>query len=297
MERNKQGTIIRALSGFYDVDTGTEEVRCRARGRFRREKITPLVGDQVLFCGSGAEGYLQEILPRRNHFVRPAVANVDVLVMMAAQVNPVTEPFLIDRVAAIAAVQRVEPILVLNKCDLHPADGLYTIYQDTGMRVLRISAKTGQGVEALRAVLRGRLAAFTGNSGVGKSSLLNRLYPEAQMATGAVSDKLGRGRHTTRHIELFTLPDGTRIMDTPGFSAFDTDQMDLGTPEQLALAFPEFRPYLGKCQFDDCAHIRERGCAVLEALHEGRVQPSRHESYIRLYERVKEVREWERKKD
>ena len=289
-----QGTIIRALSGFYDVDTGEAVVRCRARGKFRKEKIVPLVGDRVTFQGSGDEGYLREILPRKNSFIRPAVANVDALVMMAAQVNPVTEPFLIDRVGAIAAVQGVELILVLNKCDLDPAEELYGIYRDTGMTVLRVSAKTGQGVEELRQILSGKLVAFTGNSGIGKSSLLNALYPEARMATGEVSEKLGRGRHTTRHVELFTLPDGTRIMDTPGFSAFDTDQMELGTPEQLALAFPEFEPYLGKCRFDDCAHIKEKGCAVLEALREGKIQPSRHESYVRLYEKVKEIKPWEK---
>jgi ribosome biogenesis GTPase len=291
------GTIIRALSGFYDVDTGTEIIRCRARGKFRKEKITPLVGDRVRFQPSGSEGYLQEIFPRKNSFVRPAVANVDSLVMMAAQVNPVTEPFLIDRVAAIAAQQQVELILVLNKCDLDPAEELFSIYRDTGMTVLRLSAQTGQGVEDLRQAIQGKLVAFTGNSGVGKSSLLNALYPQANMATGEVSDKLGRGRHTTRHIELFALPDGTKIMDTPGFSAFDTDQMDLGTPEQLALAFPEFSPYLGKCRFDDCAHVKEKGCAVLEALAEGKIHPSRHSSYVRLYEKAKEIKAWERKKD
>ena len=288
---------MRALSGFYDVDTGTEIVRCRARGKFRKERIVPLVGDRVTFQISGSEGYLHEIMPRRNCFVRPAVANVDVLVMLAASVNPVTEPFLIDRVGAIAAVQGVELMLVLNKCDLDPADDLYAIYENTGMTLMRVSAKTGQGVEELRRALSGKLAAFTGNSGVGKSSLLNALYPKASIATGEVSEKLGRGRHTTRHIELFSLPDGTKIMDTPGFSAFDTDQMELGTPEGLALAFPEFGPYLGKCRFDDCAHVREKECAVLAALEQGKIHPSRHESYVRLYEKVKEIKAWERKKD
>lgn len=297
MSELRQGIIIRALSGFYDVDTGEGTVRCRARGKLRKERVTPLVGDRVQFQMSGDSGYVQEILPRKNSFIRPAVANVDVLVMMASQVNPVTEPFLIDRVAAIAAQQQVELILVINKCDLDPADRLYEIYRNTGVTVLRLSAVTGDGVEALRARLSGKLAAFTGNSGVGKSSLLNILYPEAQMATGDVSEKLGRGRHTTRHVELFTLPDGTRIMDTPGFSAFDTDQMDLGTPENLALAFPEFAPYLGRCRFDDCAHVKEAGCAVLEALEEGKIQKSRHDSYVRLYTQIKEQKAWQRKKD
>lgn len=296
MSEINSGTIIRALSGFYDVDTGSGIIRCRARGKLRKLGITPLVGDQAIFQSSGDSGYLQEILPRRNSFIRPAVANVDVLVMMGCQVNPVTEPFLIDRVAAIAAAQGVETLLLLTKCDLDPADELYAIYQQAGIPVLRTSAETGLGVEEVRQRLKGKLAAFTGNSGVGKSTMLNALFPEANMATGEVSDKLGRGRHTTRHVELFTLPDGTRIMDTPGFSSFDTDRMELGTADSLARAFPEFRPYLGHCRFDDCSHVREQGCAVLEALHAGKIGESRHSSYVHLYEKKKEYKEWEHKK-
>lgn len=296
MNEIKQGIIIRALSGFYDVDTGSELVRCRARGKLRKEGITPLVGDVANFQLSGDSGYVLGIEPRRNSFIRPAVANVDALVMMAANVNPVTEPFLIDRVGAIAAAQGVETILLLNKCDLDPADELYELYSKTGMTVLRTSAETGIGVEALRKLLQGRLVAFTGNSGVGKSTMLNALYPEANMATGEVSDKLGRGRHTTRHVELFTLPDGTKIMDTPGFSSFDTDMMDLGQPDTLANAFPEFRPYLGQCRFDDCRHVKEQGCAVLAALEQGEISPSRHSSYVRLYEKIREYKAWEHNK-
>ncbi len=297
MEQLKQGVIIRALSGFYDVDTGEEIVRCRARGKLRKAGISPLVGDVANFQVSGTEGYVLGVEPRRNSFIRPAVANVDALVMMACNVNPITEPFLIDRVAAIAAAQNVDTILLLNKCDLDPADDLYAIYSRAGVTVLRTSAKTGEGIGELRALLKGKLVAFTGNSGVGKSTILNALFPEANMATGEVSDKLGRGRHTTRHVELFTLPDGTRIMDTPGFSSFDTDMMDLGQADTLANAFPEFRPYLGKCRFDDCRHVKEKGCAVLEALEAGEISPSRHSSYIRLYEKIKEYKAWEHKKD
>lgn len=293
----QQGIIIRALSGFYDVDTGESVVRCRARGKLRKEGITPVVGDHVTFQSSGDSGYVQTVLERRNVFVRPAVANVDALVMMASQVNPVTEPFLIDRVAAIAAVQNVDTYLVLTKCDLDPADKLFEIYRNTGIHVLRTSTVTGQGVEALRELLRGKLVAFTGNSGIGKSTMLNALYPEANMPTGEVSEKLGRGRHTTRHVELFTLPDGTKIMDTPGFSSFDTDMMELGDAEHLAYAFPEFRPLLGKCRFDDCMHVKEPGCAILEALGSGRIQKSRHDSYLKLYEKRREIKPWEQKKD
>ena len=297
MTETRQGVIIRALSGFYDVDIGSEIIRCRARGKLRKEGITPLVGDIAEFQVSGGSGYVLGIVPRRNSFIRPAVANVDALVMMAANVNPVTEPFLIDRVGAIAAAQGVDTILLLNKCDLDPAEELYGIYSRTGMTVLRTSAATGEGVEELRKLLRGKLVAFTGNSGVGKSTMLNALFPEANMATGEVSDKLGRGRHTTRHVELFTMPDGTKIMDTPGFSSFDTDMMDLGQVDTLAQAFPEFRPYLGQCRFDDCRHVKEKGCAVLEALKEGAISPSRHSSYVRLFEKIKEYKAWEHKKD
>lgn len=210
--------------------------------------------------------------------------------------NPITEPFLIDRVAAIAAAQNVETLLLLTKCDLDPAEELYAIYRQACIPVIRTSTETGLGVEEVRARLKGKLAAFTGNSGVGKSTMLNALYPEANMETGEVSDKLGRGRHTTRHVELFTLPDGTKIMDTPGFSSFDTDMMDLGTADSLARAFPEFRPYLGKCRFDDCSHVKEQGCAVLEALEQGKIGKTRHASYVRLYEKIKEYKEWEHKK-
>ena len=297
MSEINSGTIIRALSGFYDVDTGSGIIRCRARGKLRKLGITPLVGDQAIFQSSGDSGYLQEILPRRNSFIRPAVANVDVLVMMGCQVNPVTEPFLIDRVAAIAAAQGVETLLLLTKCDLDPADALYAIYQQAGIPVLRTSAETGLGVEEVRQRLKGKLAAFTGNSGVGKSSLLNCLAPELALAVGEVSDKLGRGRHTTRHVQLYALGGGTFVADTPGFSSFDTERMDLVLKENLQYAFPDFAPYLGNCQYRDCAHLKEPGCAVRQALAEGKIEESRYESYERLYARASQLHAWELPKE
>ena len=213
--------------------------------------------------------------------------------VFAANVNPVTEPFLIDRVAAIAGDQEVPVYLCINKCDLDPALDLNKIYSNAGFRVIRASAETGEGVEELRQLLRGKLTAFTGNSGVGKSSMLNRLCPELALPTGEVSEKLGRGRHTTRHVELYTLEEGTYVADTPGFSSFDTDQMDVILKENLQYAFPDFGPYIGKCQFHDCSHRQEPGCAVTAALREGLVEQTRYDSYLRLYEKASQIKMWE----
>ena len=279
------GRIVKALSGFYYVSTETELLECRARGKFRLEGTSPLVGDLVrVEPTEPGKGYLTGILPRRNCFVRPAVANVDALVLLAANVNPVTDPFLVDRVAAIAESVDCGVLICINKCDLDRGEDLAAAFSNhTGYPVLRTSAETGEGVEDLRALIRGRTVAFVGNSGVGKSSLLNRLAPGSRQAVGEVSRRLGRGRHTTRHIELFQLEDGTYVADTPGFSSFDLNQMRPIAPEQLQRCFPEFRPYLGRCRFDDCSHRREPGCAVLEALAAGDIAPSRHASYCRLY--------------
>ena len=293
MMKKTEGRILRSLSGFYDVQTQEGLITCRARGILRREGNSPLTGDLVEITVEKGKGMVEKILPRKNRFIRPAVANVDALVIFAANVNPVTEPFLIDRVAAIAGDQNVQAVLCVNKCDLDPAMDLVRIYEHAGFPVICTSAETGEGVEDLRALLEGKLTAFTGNSGVGKSSILNRLAPELQLETGEVSEKLGRGRHTTRHVELYRLGENTYVADTPGFSSFDTDQMELILKENLQYAFPDFGSFIGKCRFDDCSHRKEPDCAVRAAVEAGGIEKSRYESYLKLYEKSSQIKAWE----
>ena len=295
MADKQTGRIVRSLSGFYDVQLPGGVVSCRGRGVLRRQHITPLTGDLVEITVERGKGMVEAVLPRQNSFIRPAVANVDALVIFAANVNPVTEPFLIDRVAAIAGNQNVQSVLCVNKCDLDPAKRLREIYERAGFQVFAVSAVTGEGLEPLRAFLRGKLTAFTGNTGVGKSSILNALCPALALPTGEVSEKLGRGRHTTRHVELYALDESTYVMDTPGFASFDTDQMDVILKENLQYAFPDFAPDIGRCQFADCSHRQEPGCAIRAAVENGRLEPTRYDSYCRLYEKSAQIKEWELK--
>ena len=289
------GRIVKALSGFYYVQTQEQLVECKARGRFRKEGITPLVGDWVEITMEHGKGMVEEIHPRKNAFIRPAVANLDLLVLLVSDAIPVTEPFLIDRITAIAGDQNVPVVICVNKSDLEPGARLADIYTKAGYDVVTTSAITGVGIDRLRALIAGRVVAFSGNSGVGKSSILNCLAPALQLQTGEVSQKLGRGRHTTRHIELFALDHQTYVADTPGFSSFDTEMMDVILKENLQYAFPDFAPYLGKCQFHDCAHLKEPGCRVTAAVQAGDIQPTRYDSYVKLYEKAKEVKLWELK--
>lgn len=291
-----RGRIEKALSGFYYVNTGRETLQCRARGKFRKEGLSPLVGDwvQVRELGGG-EGFVEAVETRRNVFSRPAAANIDQLVILASAAVPVTEPYLIDRIAAIATLKGCDVLVCLNKCDLDPAEGLYGIYSRSAIPVLRISAETGEGLDALRRAIAGKLNAFTGNSGVGKSSVLNALVPGLQLPVGEVSKALGRGRHTTRHVELFPLDGGTYVIDTPGFSSFDTEEMDLELKEHLPETFPEFAPYVGECRFTGCTHTKEKGCRVLQAVKDGDIPVSRHKSYLRLFDELKDVQAWQKK--
>ena len=286
------GRILRSVSGFYEVQTDRGMVTCRGRGHLRKGSEIPLTGDMVEITIEHGKGMVEKILPRRNRFIRPAVANMDTLVVFASNVNPVTEPFLIDRVAAIAGDQGVAVHICLNKCDLNPAADLAKIYRHAGFPVIQASAITGEGVEDLRKLIAGKLTAFTGNTGVGKSSMLNALCPGLNLATGEVSEKLGRGRHTTRHVEMFQLDENTYVADTPGFSSFDTDQMDVMLKENLQYAFLDFAPYLGKCQFHDCSHRAEPECAVRRGVENGELEQTRYDSYLRLYEKSSQIKIW-----
>ena len=288
-----RGRIQKALSGFYYVDVDGQLLTCRARGKFRQEGRSPLVGDWVEVRETGpGEGMVWEILQRRTAFDRPAVANVDQLVVVASEAIPVTDPFLIDRVSAIAALKGCGVVVCINKCDLAPGNALAAIYQRAGFPTVRTSAETGEGIGELKALIAGKLSAFTGNSGVGKSSLLNAIEPGFSLQVAQVSQKLGRGKHTTRHVELYRLSCGAEVIDTPGFSSFDAEELDLTLKEHLAESFIEFRPYLENCRFVGCGHTKEKGCAVLAAVREGSIPESRHRSYVRLYQELKDLRAW-----
>ena len=284
---------MRALSGFYYVRCGSDLVQCRAKGRFRKEGLTPLVGDRVNIEESAdGTGTVAEICPRTNAFSRPAMANIDYLVMVVSAAIPVTDPYLIDRITVKCEKEGCGVLLAVNKCDLDPAEELKRIYAGTGYEVFPVSAVTGEGVDDLRAAMAGNTCCFTGNSGVGKSSLINALAPGLAIPTAEVSQKLGRGKHTTRHVELFDIGGGTLLGDTPGFASFEDDMDRPILPEDLAGLFPEFRPFAGKCRFDDCIHRAEPGCAVREAVGET-IHPSRYGSYLRLYEEAARLDRWE----
>ena len=289
-----EGLIIKALSGFYTVQTAEGLLFCKARGKFRLDGTSPLVGDRVLcMMDSGGSARIEKVLERRNWFVRPAVANIDALVFVAANSNPVTDPFLIDRVSVIAAESDCELIVCVNKTDLDSAAELRQIISQAGFPLVATSAQTGEGIEELRALLRGKVCAFTGNSGVGKSSLLNRLLPSVSVPTAEVSEKLGRGKHTTRHVELFRLEENSYIADTPGFASFELEMMKPVPKEQLQYDFREFSPYIGNCRFPDCSHRREPDCALRAAVESGAVGESRYRSYLRLYELCAQHKSWE----
>ena len=288
--------IQKAISGFYYCASGGTVTACKARGVFRNENITPLVGDRGVFEGEeDGSGFVTELLPRKNEFTRPPIANLDRLLIVTSVVDPVPSPLVIDKLITVCEYKEIEPILVITKTDLGDPAELEKTYRGAGFHVAALSNLSGDYSE-VRALLRDGISAFAGNTGVGKSSLLNNLCPELGLETGQTSRKLGRGRHTTRHVELYKLPgiDGW-VADTPGFGSMDMARYELIRKEQLQYCFREFGPYLGACRFTGCSHTSEKGCAVIEALNGGEIARSRFESYRALYEDARQIKEWEQK--
>ncbi len=291
-----EGKIIKAISGFYYVYTGDEVVQCRARGKFRNNSLSPLVGDNVcITVGENREASVEKILPRKNELVRPPLANLDNLFIIASIIDPKINTLIIDRLIAIAEYKKIEPILVLTKTDLDSDYEKYVeIYEKAGFMVIVCDNTTGAGSKEVLDLMKGKISAFTGNTGVGKSTLLNTIFPELNLETGETSKKLGRGRHTTRYSELFMIDDGF-IADTPGFSSLDFEKCENISKEELPYCFREFENYLGQCKFTSCSHTTDKGCAILEAVHKGDICESRHNSYVSMYNEVKNIKEWEKK--
>lgn len=287
------GTIIKGIGGFYYIEADGKIYECKARGVFRKDRITPLVGDKVsITVGDNGRNSIDKIFDRRNSFNRPPIANVDNLVIVSSTCDPKPNTLIIDRLTAIAVKKNVKPVIVFTKNDLQSADEFINIYRSTGIDVFTVSNENGDGVDNVKALLKDSVSVFTGNSGVGKSSLLNCISPEFSLETGEISKKLGRGRHTTRHVELFKTLNGY-IADTPGFSSLDFDTNDIIMKEDLAECFPEFSDYIGTCKFTSCSHINDKGCKIVEAVNNGDIHPSRHESYIALFNEVKNIKEWQ----
>lgn len=291
MEYN--GLIMKGIGGFYYVETADGIFECKAKGKFRKERIIPLAGDRVkITVRDGKENTIDEIFERKNCLKRPPVANIDTLMIVVSVADPAPNTLVIDKMTVLAEKNHIEPVIVITKTDLASFDELTDIYVKTGYRVIAVSGKTGEGVDEVKKLLKNHLTAFTGNSGVGKSTLINTICPELSLETNSISTKLGRGRHTTRQAEIFHVADGL-VIDTAGFSSLDFIGEDIILKDDLQYYFPEFEKYLGQCRFVSCAHIKDKGCKICEAVDNGDISKSRHESYIALYNEVKDLKEWQ----
>ena len=286
-----QGYIVKGIGGFYYVRTDQGLVECKAKGIFRKKGLSPVAGDWVEVDENQTIASIRE---RRNLFIRPPIANLDVLFLVASTVQPVPSTLVLDRMIALAVAREVQPVLVITKEDLESGENLAGIYAKTQVPVIRLDYQTGEGLEEIRSWIRGRLSAFSGNSGVGKSTLMNHLAPQLDRETGDISQKLGRGRHTTREVEIFEACGG-RIADTPGFASLDLERAGFIDKETLQHCFTEFEPYFGRCKFTGCSHRKELGCQVRQAVEKGVIAPSRYESYLAMYEEASKVNEWERR--
>lgn len=287
------GILMKSIGGFYYVRCDGKEYECKARGSFRKSGNSPVVGDKVVISVPD-EGFasIEEIKPRFNKLKRPALANIDTLVIVCSTVDPEPNFTVIDKMTAAAVNNNMIPAIVVSKNDLKSGERIAEIYRNSEFPVFLCSPEDTEDVNKLKAFLKGKVSAFTGNSGVGKSTLINRIFPELELQTGQISRKLGRGKHTTRVVELFEI-DGCFVADTPGFSTVDLQRYEMIDKSQLQYCFPEFEKYLGKCQFTSCSHTCEKGCRILQAVEDGEIEPSRHKSYVVMYNEVKDIKEWE----
>lgn len=288
------GLIIKAISGFYYVEAADAVYECKARGVFRKKGISPAVGDRVeITVLKEHDAEIEKIFPRKNLLARPPVANLDRLFIVAAAAEPAPNFLMIDKITAVAVSKNIEPIIIFTKTDLADCREFVRIYSKAGIKALEYSIKTEENKAEIIALLKDKLSAFTGNTGVGKSSLLNSLFPELKIATGEISKKLGRGKHTTRHSELYAVGGGS-VADTPGFSSVDIERYEVLRKDEIACCFPEFEPYLTKCRFTSCSHTVEKGCEILSAVERGEISVSRHNSYKIMYDEVKNIPDWKK---
>ena len=287
------GTIVKGIGGFYYVKTENGIIECRARGKFRKDELSPIVGDLVdVNLNNDGTGQVSKIHERRNFLIRPGVANVDMLVLVSAAKSPLPDMLLLDKLLVIAESRNIECVLCLNKTDLATTDEVQdfiSVYERASYPCIMASAKTGEGVDRIQSLIKGKTVAFAGLSGVGKSSLLKRITG-VDLETGDVS-KIQRGKHTTRHVELIEAADAL-VFDTPGFSRLEADEIHA---TELWQYFPEIAALQGECKFRTCNHIAEKGCVIKDAVESGAIAQSRYDSYVTLFNRLKEIKDWERK--
>ncbi len=285
------GKIVKGIGGFYYVKTAEKEIiECKARGIFRKENLKPYIGDDVEISVQNGKGNIEKILDRKNLLIRPPVSNIDILVIVVAAKDPKPDLFLTDKLILNAEIAGIKPIICINKSDLDKADDIVEIYDKAGYEVVLLSAKNEKGSEnKIMPLIKGKTTAFAGLSGVGKSTLLG-VITGVEKETGEISEKIKRGKHTTRHVELIEMDDGGYVLDTPGFSSFEVTQIKA---ENLQDYFPEMKNHIGECRFKGCSHINEPDCVIKDLVNDGKISKSRYESYKTIYEKLKSVKEWE----